>query len=74
MYKLVGENNSILQATLWRESLFTLSKSFPNSWETINIKKDFLPKLYTTLKNAAYGAPVALYENFVKFISIFPFM
>ena len=32
-----------------------------------------MPKLYAALKNAAYGAPTAMYENFVKFVSVFPF-
>jgi hypothetical protein len=73
IYGLVGENNSILQGTFWKEAIFSLSKQFPTAWETINIKKNFLPKLNTTLKNAAYGAPTALYENFIKFSSIFPF-
>ncbi|CDW71489.1 ring zn-finger-domain-containing protein [Stylonychia lemnae] len=73
VYKLVGEDNSSLQTTLWRDALFTLGKNYPQSWETINIKKDFIPKLYNSLKNSAYGAPSALYENFIKFTSIFPF-
>eukprot|EP00347_Sterkiella_histriomuscorum_P012612 403367900 len=73
IYKLVGEDNSSLQTTLWREALFNLGKNYPQSWETINIKKDFLPKLYISLKNAGFGAPQALYENFIKFASIFPF-
>jgi hypothetical protein len=51
-----------------------LSKEHPKAWESVNIKKTFLPKLYQTLDNAGYGAPNALYENFVKFLSIFPFM
>lgn len=29
--------------------------------------------MYTTLKAAGFGSPTALYENFVKFVSIFPF-
>jgi hypothetical protein len=31
-----------------------------------------LPKLYTCLKASAFGSPASLYENFVKFTSIFP--
>jgi hypothetical protein len=58
---------------LWRETLFPLAQKYPISWSFINIKKDFLPKLYGTLKHSGYGAPTALYENFVKFVSVFPF-
>lgn len=73
IYGLIGENNSILQATIWKEAVFSLAKNYPHSWNNINIKKDFIPKLYTTLKNAGFGAPTHLYENFVKFVSVFPF-
>ena len=31
-----------------------------------------MPKLNKCLKEAGYGAPVALYENFVKYVSINP--
>jgi hypothetical protein len=58
---------------LWRDALFTLGKTYPSSWESTNIKKNFLPKLYSALKASAFGSPTALYENFVKFVSIFPF-
>jgi hypothetical protein len=69
---LIGEDNSSLQATLWRDALFILGKNFPNSWEHTNIKKNFLPKLYQSLKASGFGSPSALYDNFVKFVSIFP--
>ncbi len=32
-----------------------------------------MTKLYSALKGAGFGAPTALYDNFVKFASIFPF-
>ncbi len=51
----------------------TYAKQYPHAWEYINIKKNFIPKLYLNLKNAGYGAPIALYENFIKFVSVFPF-
>jgi len=54
---LVSEQNPILQTTFWREALFTLAKNFPDCWASITIKKDFLPKLYLCLKDAAFGAP-----------------
>ena len=31
-----------------------------------------MPKLNKCLKEAGYGAPVTLYENFVKYVSICP--
>jgi hypothetical protein len=50
-----------------------LAKNFPDEcWKAIPLKKTFLPKLYTCLKEAAYGAPVSMYENFVKFVSVCP--
>jgi len=52
--------------------LFTLAKNFPECWSSISIKKDFLPKLLKCLKEAAYGSPTALYENFVKYLSVCP--
>ena len=73
VYGLIGEDNSSLQTTIWREAIFTLAKTFPQSWETVNIKKNFLPKFNLALKGSAFGSPSALYENFVKFVSIFPF-
>jgi len=72
VFSLVGESNTILQTTLWREALFTLSKSFPEAWTTLSIKKDFLPKLYKCLKEAGFGASSSLYENFVKYLSVCP--
>jgi hypothetical protein len=73
VHSLVSEDNSQLQSTLWRDALFSLGKNFPNSWESTNIKKNFLSKLYSSLKGSGFGSPSALYENFVKFVSIFPF-
>ena len=52
--------------------MFNIGKSFPESWSHINIKKDFLPKVNKCLKDAGYGAPVTLYENFVKYVSVCP--
>lgn len=72
VFNLVSEENSILQTTFWREALFTLAKNFPDCWKHISIKKDFLPKLLKCLKAGGYGAPVALYENFVKYLSVCP--
>lgn len=72
VYGLVSEQNSILQATLWGEALYTLGNNFPESWTKIVIKKELLPKLNKTLKDAGYGAPVAMYKNFVKVVSVCP--
>lgn len=72
VFNLVSEQNSILQTTFWREALFTLAKNFPDCWASISIKKDFLPKLYKCLKDAAFGAPTSLYDNFVKYLSVCP--
>ena len=52
--------------------MFGMGQKFPESWTFINIKKDFLPKLNKCLKEAGFGAPVPLYENFVKYVSINP--
>ena len=72
MFSLVEEQNSLLQTSLWRDAIFNLGKTFPECWTHVNIKRDFLPKLNKCLKGAAYGAPVVLYENFVKFVSVCP--
>ena len=72
VFNLVAEQNSMLQTSLWRDAIFNIGKTFPESWTFINIKKDFLPKLNRCLKDAGYGAPVTLYENFVKYVSINP--
>ena len=66
VFGLVGDSNSVLQTTFWREALFTLGKNQPECWTYINLKKDFLPKLNKCLKEAAFGTPVSLYQNFVK--------
>ena len=52
--------------------MFTLGKNQPECWTYVNLKKDFLPKVNKCLKEAAYGAPIALYQNFVKFVSVCP--
>ena len=72
VFNLVAEQNSMLQTSLWRDAISNIGKTFPESWTFINIKKDFLPKLNKCLKDAGYGAPVTLYENLVKYVSINP--
>ena len=72
VFNLVGDQNSLLQTSLWRDAIFSIGKSFPESFTYINLKKDFLPKLMKCLKDAGYGAPVTLYDNFVKYVSICP--
>jgi len=72
VFSLIGESNAILQTTLWREAIFTLTKNFPEAWSTLSIKKDFLPKLYKCLKETAFGASFSLYENFIKYVSVCP--
>jgi hypothetical protein len=69
---LVAEQNPSLQTTFWREALFTLCAKFPDCWDYVQIKKDFLPKLYKCLKESAFGAPTPLYENFVRYLSVCP--
>jgi hypothetical protein len=58
---------------LWTNALFDFSIAHPTSWNYVNIKKQFMPKLQKCLKDSAYGAPISMYENWVKFVSIFPF-
>ena len=62
----------MLQHTLWKSAIFPMGSQLPTTWTHVNMKKDFLPRLTECLKNAAFGAPVALYENFVKFVSVCP--
>ena len=72
VFNLIGEKNSLLQTSLWRDAMFSIGKNFPECWTYVNIKKDFLPKLNSCLKEAGFGAPVTMYENFVKYVSICP--
>ena len=72
VFNLIGEKNSLLQTSLWRDAMFSIGKNFPECWTHVNIKKDFLPKLNSCLKEAGFGAPVTMYENFVKYVSICP--
>mmetsp|Transcript_108480 Transcript_108480/g.149942 ORF Transcript_108480/g.149942 Transcript_108480/m.149942 type:complete len:215 (+) Transcript_108480:1056-1700(+) len=69
---MIGDKNSVVQGTLWREAIFTIGRLYPSCWTTIALKKAFLPKLYSCLKESAYGSPMALYENFVKYASVSP--
>lgn len=69
---MIGDKNSVVQSTLWREAIFTMGRLYPSCWSTIALKKTILPKLYLCLKESAYGAPMALYENFVKYASVCP--
>jgi hypothetical protein len=73
VFNLISEDNSFIQTTLWKDAIFTIAKNFPEQvWKAVAIKKTLLPKVYTCLKEAAFGAPVSLYENFVKFVSVCP--
>lgn len=73
VFNLLSEDNTALQSTLWREALFTLGKNYPQEcWESLKLKATVLPNLYKSIKGAAFGAPQALYENFVKVVSVFP--
>ncbi len=70
----VGENNIRIQNVLWTQALIKFVKTCGNCWAHINIKRAFLNKLYQCLRKAAYGASPALYQNFVIFLSLFPFI
>ena len=72
VFGLISDENSMLQTTLWKEALFNLGKNYPECWKYVTVKKVVLPNLNKCLKEAGYGAPVTLYQNLIKFVSIVP--
>ena len=72
VFDMVAEDNSLIQATLWRDALFTIGKQYPQAWSLVSLKKAFIPNMLACVKNAGYGASTALYQNLTKFVSVFP--
>ena len=69
---MVDEDNSVVQNCLWKDVYFVLGKFGDKVWQSGNLKKKFLPGLFTCLRQAGFGASHALYANVLKFISVFP--
>ena len=62
-----------VQKALWSSILFEYCSLFKdNIWEQVDIKKGFLPQLYTCLKNSGFGGHIDLYQNFTSIVSILP--
>lgn len=72
IFEMVQEDSSAIQGCLWRDAYFILGSKFPFVWTQVNLKKAFIPGLMVCLKNAAFGAPSPLYQNLVRFASVFP--
>ena len=72
VFEMVQEDSSSVQGCLWRDAYFMIGMKYPEIWSKVNLKKQFIPGILACLKNSAYGAPTQLYQNLVKFASVFP--
>lgn len=72
IFEMVQDDSTVVQSCLWRDGYYTLGDKFPQVWSLVSLKKGFIPGAMTCLKNSGFGAASSLYQNLIKFVSVFP--
>ncbi|XP_041995812.1 E3 ubiquitin-protein ligase listerin isoform X1 [Salvia splendens] len=65
------EKNPACHSSMW-ETLFLFTKSFPNSWASVNVQKTIVNRLLNFLKNGCFGSQQVSYPSLVLFLEIVP--
>eukprot|EP00742_Colponemidia_sp_Colp-10_P007880 GILJ01008498.1.p1 GENE.GILJ01008498.1~~GILJ01008498.1.p1 ORF type:complete len:1730 (-),score=257.38 GILJ01008498.1:467-5332(-) len=65
----VGDKATMVQTVIW-DLIITFIQRYPQAWDSVNAQKSVFPKLYATLRDAAYGASHILYPSFLPFLSL----
>lgn len=65
------EKNPACHSSMW-ETLLLFTKSFPNSWTSVNVQKTVLNRLWNFLRNGCFGSQQVSYPALVLFLEIVP--
>lgn len=65
------EKNPACHSSMW-ETLLLFTKSFPNSWTSVNVQKTVVNRLWNFLRNGCFGSQQVSYPALVLFLEIVP--
>lgn len=65
------EKNPACHSSMW-DTVLLLTKSFPDSWNFVNVQKTILIRLWNFLKNGCFGSQQVSYPVLVLFLEIVP--
>lgn len=65
------EKNPACHSSIW-ETLLLFTKSFPNSWTSVNVQKIVVNRLLNFLKNGCFGSQQVSYPALVLFLETIP--
>ncbi|KAI3450267.1 hypothetical protein Pfo_006932 [Paulownia fortunei] len=65
------EKNPACHSSMW-ETLLLFTKSFPDSWTSVNVQKTILSRLWNFLRNGCYGSQQVSYPALVLFLEAVP--
>ena len=65
-----GDKDSAGHQKMW-ECVLVFMKTFPSSWNIINLPKAVLPRLWSFVRHAAYGSVEISYPCLVTFIDLY---
>lgn len=65
------EKNPACHSSMW-DTFLLFSKTFPDSWSTVNVQKTILNRLCNFLKNGCFGSQQVSYPALVLFLDVVP--
>ncbi|PIN19544.1 hypothetical protein CDL12_07775 [Handroanthus impetiginosus] len=65
------EKNPACHSSMW-DTLLLFKKSFPDSWNTVNVQKTILSQLWNFLRNGCFGSQQVSYPALVLFLETIP--
>ncbi|KAL9169500.1 hypothetical protein ABFS82_04G082900 [Erythranthe guttata] len=65
------EKNPACHSSMW-ETVLLFSRTFPDSWTTVNVQKTVISRLWNFLKNGCFGSQKVSYPALVLFLEIVP--
>ncbi|KAL3829039.1 hypothetical protein ACJIZ3_017841 [Penstemon smallii] len=65
------EKNPACHSSMW-DTVLLFTKRFPESWNTVNVQKTILSRLWNFLKNGCFGSQQVSYPALVMFLETVP--
>lgn len=65
------EKNPACHSSMW-DTLLLFTKSFPDSWTTVNVQKTIVNRLWNFLRNGCFGSQQVSYPALVLFLETVP--
>ncbi|KAL6501147.1 hypothetical protein OROHE_025077 [Orobanche hederae] len=65
------ENNPACHSSMW-DALLLFTKSYPDSWTSVNVQKTILSRLWNFLRNGCYGSQQVSYPALILFLEAAP--